>query len=121
MDVRAKVRERSGGVCEIGVFADPAGRRRVCTGVATDVHHRALLGMGGCHGVARERADRVSSLADSCRACHRFVHEHRDGSGADGLIIPRGADSTAVPMRRRGVLVYLADDGGIHDYESACA
>lgn len=59
--VKADVRERSGGRCEIGVPG-------VCTGRAEQCHHVIIKAQGG--------PDQPWNLLDACAACHRYVHEH---------------------------------------------
>jgi hypothetical protein len=116
VDVRAALGERSGGVCEIGIRW-----KNVCVGAASAVHHRIPRGMGGSHGAARVRADRLSSVVATCDPCHAWVHANPEKAELNGWILPRGSDSSAEPTWRRGVLVYLDDAGQVHDYESACA
>lgn len=116
VDARAAVAERSGGICEAGVRW-----KSVCVGSASQVHHRVGLGMGGAHRSARVKADRLSSLMHLCGPCHAWITGEPTRAELNGWILPRGSDSSSEPVWRRGVLVYLDDEGQVHDYESACA
>lgn len=116
VDVRAALGERSGGVCEIAVRY-----RHQCAGAATQVHHRALKGVGGVHGDAVAVSDRLSSLLHGCGPCHGWVHANPEKAAVNGWIVPRGSDSSSEPVWRRGVLVYLTDGGEVVDFERAAA
>ena len=56
---------RSRGRCEIAL-------PRICAGTATDPHHKKLRSRGGSNDLV--------NLIDSCRACHRAIHDHRPGT-----------------------------------------
>lgn len=111
-----EIEARSGGRCEPTVYL-----HNRCTGVATVVHHRIPRGVGGSHGAARKVADRLSSLLHCCENCHAAIHEHVSISLANGWLVRRGSDATAVPTWVRRGLVWLTDDGRVVDYDEAAA
>lgn len=108
-DTRAALVARSGGVCEMQLSG--------CLGRATDPSHRITTGMGGTFGAAKVEHDRLSDLIHACRRCHDWCHA-RDAESKDlGLRLNRWQDPTAEPVWYRGVLSYLDDFGGVHDFE----
>src|SRR5690348_1617694 len=66
---KRKLVERSAGCCEL-VISD------ICQAEAVDVAHRIGEGMGGRHGEAAERNDRLSNVLHSCRDCHQWCHRN---------------------------------------------
>ena len=92
---RAKVTERSGGICE-GCGLRPA----------TEVHHRQYLSRGGKHD--------VGNLIHLCgmgngSGCHGIAHS---SEGHElGWSVNSWSNPLHVPVLRRGVLVWLTNDG----------
>lgn len=102
--VMAILRERSGGMCEIGAVC--AGK-----GAATDPSHRIAKGMGGTKD---PRSNTPSNNLHACRACHDLAEGDPAGAYARGWKIRRGvADPKDVPVWHwvHG-WVYLDDQGG---------
>jgi hypothetical protein len=114
-DVRAALRERSGGRCEIGLSG--------CWGWAVDPHHRVTVKRGGRHGPAKEISDRLSNLLDACRWCHELVTFPRWLRVYDlGLCLKEWKIPAQEPVRyRRDRLVYLDDAGAVLEYEAVGA
>ena len=104
--VTDRVKERSEGVCEIQIPG-------LCTGVATDVHHRSGRGMGG---TSRPEIDQAANLMHACRSCHDAVTNTR-GRRAEyeraRWIVRRSADTLTKPVLRRGVWVLLDNKGAV--------
>ena len=111
MDVRAALRERSGGLCEVG--------RAGCLLRATEAHHRVPRGYGGRHGQARQVSDRLSNLLDVCRACHGWVHGHPVAARQAGWLLR--VVPPFEPLLYRGEPCYLDDLGGVHAFEAVGA
>lgn len=74
--VRNKVKERSGGWCEIG-------KEGVCTRDAVHHHHRLRRSQGG--------RDTVTNLLHLCKPCHDFTHAHPQWANEHGYLIRSGA------------------------------
>lgn len=93
LDVPAATREalrwRSGGRCE-------AALPDVCTGDASDVHHRQRRRDGG-HAIV--------NLLDLCRACHAHAHAHPAEARELGLIVSVYEDPAVVAVVVRSRLV----------------
>lgn len=104
---RKTLADRSGGWCE------PQIPEAGCWGRATDPHHRITRKDGGRHGQAKERSDQLSDLVDSCRPCHRWVHEHPAKARDRGLLLKEHQIPADEPVLRRGELVYLTDAGDV--------
>lgn len=108
--VKEIVEKRSGWVCEIQMPG-------VCTGVATDPHHRAGRGMGGSK---RPALNEAHALLHVCRKCHDAVTDTRGNRAVyedARWIVPRGAEDIMIerlkdPVLYRGRWVLLTDDGG---------
>lgn len=83
-EVKANVRRRSGNRCEIRAEG-------VCTGRATQFHHRKLRR----HGDNRE----VNCL-HGCDACHDHVHAHPGKSYLMGWLVKAELDPARVPVKR---------------------
>lgn len=105
--VRAALRARSGGVCEIQLPG--------CTGTAVDPSHRKKVGAGGRHGEAKVAHDVLSNLLDACRADHDELHRRPAWAKhpSRGWMLDEGQDPVRVPVLYRGVLSWLADDGSV--------
>jgi hypothetical protein len=73
--IKALLRARSGGRCEI---AAPG-----CTGFGADPHHRLARSAGGTHA--------LDNLLHCCGACHRFVHTHPAEAAKRGWVVLRNA------------------------------
>lgn len=105
--VRAALKVRSGGVCEIQAPG--------CSMRATEDSHRLKVGMGGRHGAAAVRHHVLSQLLHACHGCHRGLHEAPAAAYWAGRMLREGEDPTAVPVLYRNRWVLLADDGSITD------
>ncbi len=110
----AIVHERSGRRCELGIEG-------YCVGQASELSHRVARGNGGCHRAGKAESDRPSNLLDACRPCHRVITRQPWKVRAElhGWVVRHGADPAQVKVYRRGVWVYLADDGSVYGYEDA--
>lgn len=111
--VRVALMKRSGGWCEMQLPG--------CTGVATDPAHRIGQGSGGRHGEAKVQNDRLSNLLYACRTCHEWTHREDELANDDGLRLKNGCIPTQEPVLYRGVLSYLDDEGGVHDFQDVGA
>lgn len=109
-DVRAALAERSKGQCEM--------RLHGCTGVAVDPSHRISSKSGGRHGEAKTVHDRLSNLMHACRQCHEWVTSRDAEAKDDGLRLDEWQMPTQEPVLYRGVLSFLDDAGGVHDFEA---
>lgn len=67
--------------------------------------------MGGRKGEARERNNRLSNVLHGCRECHMWTHARPQEAYELGLMLRQWQDPAEEPVVRRGVLVYLHDDG----------
>ncbi|MEU4558593.1 hypothetical protein AB0F72_09385 [Actinoplanes sp. NPDC023936] len=103
--VRAALKQRSGGVCEIQTPG--------CGGLATDDSHRLKVGMGGRRGAAAARHHVLSQLLHSCRSCHRGLHEAPAAAYWQGRMLREGEDPREVPVLYRQHWVLLDDLGGV--------
>jgi 5-methylcytosine-specific restriction protein A len=103
--VRAALKQRSGGECEI--------RAAGCDIRAVDPSHRITTGMGGRHGKAAATHHVLANLLHTCRGCHE-QHVHRTPAVAywHGWALREGEDPTAVPVLYRGCWVLLDNQGG---------
>lgn len=113
MSVREVLIGRSGGWCEITLPG--------CLGRGTDPAHRLARKAGGRKGAGRAAHDRASNALWTCRVCHSWSESRPAESYELGLMLREGQEPTREPVVRRGVLVYLADDGGVHDFEAVGA
>lgn len=75
---------------------------------ATQIHHRRPRAMGGSK---RHDTNTASNLGLLCVACHRTVEADRAQAYEDGWLVHQGHSPSAVPVCRRGVFVWLNDDG----------
>ena len=94
---RDAVAARSGGVCEIQAPG-------VCTGTATDWHHRQ-----------RRREHHDHSPANglhACRRCHGVAHDRPELARSFGWIVSAWAKPENAPVMIRGVRWCLLDDDG---------
>lgn len=116
-EVRDAVRVRSGGRCEAGVLVDCRRRGRTldAPGVGGNQHHRRPGQMGGDKAAGTHEA---SNLLDVCGAgntsgCHGWIESNRHAAYALGLLVRRGEDPAATPVRLwDGRRVLLDDTGG---------
>ena len=93
-EVREAVSARCGDLCEV--------RSLDCTGGATDLHHR----------LRRRSADhRVVNALAACRRCHSALHATPQISRLAGWIVPTWHEPENIPVRVRGRLVLLTEDG----------
>ena len=117
--VKDIVVERSTGLCEIQM-------PRVCTLVASDIHHRCGRGMGG---TKRPDINQPFALLHVCRGCHHAVTDTAGNRAAyedAGWIVPRGAEEIMIerlkePVLYRGRWVLLTNDGGINPVRESAA
>lgn len=84
--VRQQVRERSAGQCELRAAAD-------CSFAATEQHHRQRR---------REGGHPLSSVVDSCGACHRYAHGHPQQARDRGWIVSAFAPEPELEPVRYG-------------------
>ena len=102
--VRAALKLRSGGECEI--------RAPGCEVRATDASHRLGVKMGGRHGAAAARHHVLSQILHSCRGCHSLIHFAPAAAYWQGWMLRENEDPTAVPVLYRGCWVLLDNSGG---------
>lgn len=112
-DVRAALRARSGGVCEL--------RLPYCLGAASEAHHRITRKMGGRSAAGKRGADRLSNLIHCCPYCHGWVTARPKESYDAGWSLREGQDPALVPVVFGTDLVYLADDGRVAPFEAVGA
>ena len=98
-EVGNAVVERAHGNCEI---MNPDAQ---CTGYREHLHHRKLRSQGGEHT--------VENLVGVCHRCHYWLHAHPAISYANGWLVKGAKDPAKIPFRRRGILSYLHEDGGL--------
>lgn len=96
--VRARVRKRSGGACEL------AG----CRAEATDHHHRRRRGAG---------PQTALNDAHLCHADHMRAHGNPEWARRRGLIVRSTEDPALKPMLTDAGWVLLADDGSVAPVE----
>lgn len=101
--VLAVLKERSGGVCEIGLPG--------CAYTATDPAHRIKQGMGGRKGVTKKAHDVPSNVLHLCRWCHTICHQQPNLAYRRGWMLREHQTPIAEPVLYRGQLRWLADDG----------
>ena len=94
-EVRALVRQRSGGMCELG-----------CGERATVVHHRQLRRFG---------LHTASNLLHLSATCHRRIHDRVRYSLDVGWLVASHDNPRERPVLRHGVPVLLFDDGRIEE------
>lgn len=104
--VRAALKLRSGGVCEVQAPG--------CDGRAVDPSHRIKTGMGGRRGTAAARHHVLSNLLHACRGCHsEVIHAYPAAAYWQGWMLREHEIPAEVPALYRGMWVLLADDGSI--------
>lgn len=98
--VREIIFDRADGCCE------RCGRRTY----DMQAHHRRPRGAGGSR---RPETNQPANglLLDS--ECHLWVESNRAAALSDGLLVAQGDTPATVPVFRRGVYVWLGDDGSI--------
>lgn len=98
--VREIITERAGGACER------------CGSARGDMqmHHRRPRGAGGSRRPETNQAAN-GLLLDS--ACHLWIESNRTAALSDGLLVRQSDTPATVPVFRRGVYVWLGDDGSI--------
>jgi 5-methylcytosine-specific restriction enzyme A len=104
--VRAQLRQRSGGLCEIWLHG-------ICAEQATEASHRIKRGAGGRHGAAAERNGRASNLTYSCSPCHAHIHARPEVARHWGWMLLESADPLTSPVLIRGQWSLLTDDGRV--------
>lgn len=94
--VRAALHERAGSMCEL------------CSKPANNAHHRRNLSQGG-----RNVLSNLLLLCGSgTTGCHGWITEHPEMSYRNGWSIQgTTAQPHEAPVRYRGELVFLTDDG----------
>lgn len=85
----------------------------VCTGRATDFHHRKNRSQGGTW-------EPVNGLA-ACRRCHSTVTDTRAEYYANGWCVESHQDPAEIPVLYRGRWGRLTDDGGLTPVEKGKA
>lgn len=100
--VRDTVAARSRGVCEAAISA-------VCLGPATNMHHRRRRNIPPAHTVP----NLLHLCGSGTTGCHGWITEHPAASKHQeaGWIVPSTADPAGVPVRVRGRLVWLTENG----------
>ncbi|MEU8157994.1 hypothetical protein AB0B94_30445 [Micromonospora sp. NPDC048986] len=111
--VRTVLLDRSGGWCEMALTG--------CLGTGTDPAHRLARKAGGRKGAAKAANDRPSNALWACRRCHDWSEARPAESYELGLMLREGQEPTLEPVVRRGVLVYLADDGAVLPFKAVAA
>jgi hypothetical protein len=101
-EVRDTVRRRSQGQCEVRIVG-------VCTGQATDLHHRQRR---------REGQHDATNALHACRRCHGRVHAQVALSHHFGWIVSAWAGPPSVPVFVGGRWVWLTGDGRYEDAEA---
>ena len=97
--VRLAIFERARGACE----------RCGHGGRVWEWHHRSPRGMGG---VSNDWTGLASNGLLLCRACHRWVEQHRDEAYEHGWLVPIGGEPGEVPvLLHDGRRVLLDADG----------
>jgi hypothetical protein len=79
--LRAQVRERAAGRCEL--CTDPLG-------ASWEAHHRKLRSRGG--------QDSICNLVALCHGCHRRCHGHVAWAEEHGFIVASYDDPATVPL-----------------------
>jgi hypothetical protein len=104
--VRAALKARSGGECEI--------RAPGCDIRATEASHRKPTGMGGRRGTAAVRHHVLSNLLHACSGCHHVhVHGYPGHAYWQGWALRENDDPTVMPVLYRGCWSLLANDGTV--------
>lgn len=98
--VREIITERAGGSCE------RCGRRTW----DMQVHHRRPRGAGGSRRPETNQAANGVLLDGDC---HRGIESNRTAALSDGWLVAQCDTPATVPVFRRGVYVWLNDDGSI--------
>lgn len=100
--VRELVKARSGGRCEAGLI-------NVCHGTATNMHHRRRRNISPAH-----TAPNLLHLCGSgTTGCHGWITQHPAAASEPGAgwIVSSYAQPENEPVRIRGRLCWLTDDG----------
>jgi 5-methylcytosine-specific restriction protein A len=104
--VRAALKLRSGGLCEI----EAPG----CTEVASEAAHRKKVGAGGRKGDAAVRHHVLSNLLHACHNCHQVQgHRHPAAAYAAGWMLREHQNPLSEPVVYRGTWSHLGDDGSV--------
>lgn len=101
---RALVGVRADGRCEIGPGNIPAPMA-LCQVWSTDWHHRQNRSQGGDWSAANGLG--------LCRPCHAWVTAAPSRSCAYGWSVRSTVAPAAMPVLRRGVWVWLLEDGSV--------
>jgi 5-methylcytosine-specific restriction protein A len=98
--------------------ARDGGKCLRCLGVAQDVHHRLVRGMGGSKAPA---VAGLANLVSLCRICHDWVHGHPGEAYKAGWLVGRSTVPANAPIRlSAGEWLWLADDGSTR-WDGRCA
>lgn len=98
---REAVKQRSGGVCEVGI-------PEVCMGRGHTIHHRKNRSQGGTWAPS----NLLHLCGDGTRGCHGWITEHPATSYIRGWAVRGHRNPSEVPVRYRdGLAVYLGDMG----------
>lgn len=107
---RQVVLERALWRCEAGIVCDEVE----LFGRPYSVHHRRPRGMGGTR---RDETNAPANLLALCgtgtTGCHGWIESNRSSALDAGFLLTQTAEPTSEPVLRRGVAVYLTNDGGI--------
>ena len=74
------------------------------------IHHRKPRGRGGTSDPA---INNPTNLVAICAPCHLAIELGRADAYADGWLVHNSDDPAAVPLRYRGRLAQLTDDGDV--------
>lgn len=78
------------------------------------VHHRKPRGMGGTSLVSSASPANLLLLCGSgTTGCHGWFENHRTEAKVQGILVPRHAEPTKVPVYYRSRWVLLTDDGDL--------
>jgi hypothetical protein len=98
-----------------GQFGNPTAPicevMEICQGAeAVQLHHRRARGMGSTR---RPDTNQAANGLAVCYADHAWIEAHPELAKAYGWRVEQAATPALVPVRRRGQLVLLADDGSV--------
>lgn len=110
-----KLKARSGGFCEIRVSG--------CQNFAVDPAHRKGSKAGGRHGEAEVLHAQLSNVLHACRHCHDWCHANSEAAKAEsaGWMVDENVNPAQRPVKYRGEMSWLLDDGRVVPYEELAA
>lgn len=97
----------------------------VCGNVpGSNIHHRQPRGAGGCplpYINAPSNLLWVCGHGNAFPGCHADIENDREYAKGVGWLVPRPTEPIGVPVLRRGVRVWLCDDGSFEPVEGMVA